>query len=471
MMEAAMPVFYHRKYGSAMFSYGRAELSLRLPFLRQLAEEYRSDLETGSFSYERFSDDERAQLEFIMANPDNYYLQSLGVADSGETKRLVEEVSSLQLQLQRLRANQQNESLAQRDRGNAGEVELSVIIPAYNAANYLEDCLESIFAQDLPSFEVICVNDGSTDETLAVLEKLAAKHPELIVLSQENQGQGAARNVALGMARGRYVQFVDSDDRLPSEGIAKALDKMASENLDVLFFDGSTFYENDELAERFESFKDTYHREKSHDECMTGIELFKRFKNENTYRVSPCMALFRRGLLDDEGIRFPEGVIYEDNAFALKVICSAQRAAHINEPLYLRRIREGSTMTAVSTAKNARSYFLVYLDMLQFALKGQWDYSTDAFVADELRSILSRVRSLYRKLDDAERMALRTLPPVQESVLDSSIAQIVEQMRREDAEKEVKKLKNQVKDLKSSNSWKIGRKVTAPVRILKRLGK
>lgn len=128
-------------------------------------------------------------------------------------------------------------------------------------------------------------------------------------------------------------------------------------------------------------------------------------------------------------------------------------------------------MTAAPTAKNARSYFLVYLDMLQFALRGQWDYATDAFVADELKSILGRVRSIYRKLDDAERMALRTLPPVQESVLDSSIAQIVEQMRREEAEKEAKKYKNQVKKLKASNSWKVGRKITAPVRLLKRLGR
>lgn len=469
--KAAMPIFYHRKFGSSLFSYGRAELSLRLPFLRQLAAEYRDDLEQGGFAFERFSDSEREQLEHIMADPDEYYLQSLGVEDSGEKLRLAEEVASVRLQLQRLQANKQDEALASREMIEEDAVDLSVIVPVYNAADYIEECLASIFAQELPSYEVICIDDGSEDGSLQLIEKLVADHLELKVVSQQNQGQGAARNVGLGLARGRYVQFVDSDDRLPSEGIDEALEKMKSDNLDVLFFDGTTFYENEELAERYESFKETYHRDISHDESMTGIELFKRFKKEGTYRVSPCLALFRRNLLDDQGIRFPEGIIYEDNAFALKVICTAQRAAHINRPLYLRRIREGSTMTAAPTAKNARSYFLVYLDMLQFALRGQWDYATDAFVADELKSILGRVRSIYRKLDDAERMALRTLPPVQESVLDSSIAQIVEQMRREEAEKEAKKYKNQVKKLKASNSWKVGRKITAPVRLLKRLGR
>lgn len=472
LREQALPVFYHRKFGSAMFAYGRAELSLRLPFLRQLSEEFGRDLETGGFAFERFSESEVDQLNALMDDPDLFYLESLGASDAGEIRRLTDEIAAVRLQLQHVQSNRANEDLLPLlGESHEKSVDLSVVIPVFNAADYLEDCIASILEQGIDSYEIICVDDGSTDATPAVLAKLAEGNPRIRVVRQENQGQGAARNVGVGLSRGRYIQFVDSDDKLPEGSCSRALEVAMAEDLDVLYFDGATFYESDELAERFESFRTTYMRSESHEECVTGIELFKQFKRENAYRVSPCLAVFKRQLLVENGIRFPEGVIYEDNAFALKVLCVAQRAEHINKPLYLRRIREGSTMTAKASAKNARSYFAIYLDMLQFALRGEWDYATDAFIADELRSILGRVRSIYRQLDDAERLALCTLPPVQESVLDSSIAQLVEQMRREKAEKEAKRAKKEIKRIKTSNSWRIGRKMTAPIRLLKRAGR
>lgn len=472
LKEEALPIFFHRKFGSSMFSYGRAELSLRLPFLRQLAKEFEHDIKNGSFNFERFSEKETNQLKEIITDPDSYYIESLGVADINKIQRLTEEIATTRLQLQHLKANQSNPRLspeAYKTENHDNElIDLSVIIPVFNAADYLEECIQSILDQNIPNCEIICIDDGSTDNSPELLAKLAQIHPQIKAISQENRGQGAARNIGVGLAQGRYIQFVDSDDKLAKDSIAHILQRALDTNLDAIFFDGTTFYDSEELAEQFKSFKSTYMRNQSHEECVTGIELFKQLKKEKSYRVSPCLALFSHEFLSNNDIHFPEGVIYEDNAFMLEVVCLAKRVEHLNEPLYLRRIREGSTMTTRKSAKNARSYFEVYLAMLQFSLQGKWDYETDKYIAEELKSMLGQVRSIYRKLDEAERLALCSLPPVRESVLDLAIAQTAEQLRREKAEREVKKLKKEIAKIKASNSWKIGRKVTAPIRLLKR---
>lgn len=472
LKEEALPIFFHRKFGSSMFSYGRAELSLRLPFLRQLAKEFEHDIKNGSFNFERFSEKETNQLKEIITDPDSYYIESLGIADINKIQRLTEEIATTRLQLQHLKANQSNPRLspeAYKIENQDNElIDLSVIIPVFNAADYLEECIQSIIDQNIPNCEIICIDDGSTDNSPELLAKLAQIHPQIKAISQENRGQGAARNIGVGLAQGRYIQFVDSDDKLAKDSIAHILQRALDTNLDAIFFDGTTFYDSEELAEQFKSFKSTYTRNQSHEECVTGIELFKQLKKEKSYRVSPCLALFSHEFLSNNDIHFPESVIYEDNAFMLEVVCLAKRVEHLNEPLYLRRIREGSTMTTRKSAKNARSYFEVYLVMLQFSLQGKWDYETDKYIAEELKSMLGQVRSIYRKLDEAERLALCSLPPVRESVLDLAIAQTAEQLRREKAEREVKKLKKEIAKIKASNSWKIGRKVTAPIRLLKR---
>ena len=89
---------------------------------------------------------------------------------------------------------------------------VSVIIPVYNVEKYLKQCLDSVVNQTLKDIEIICVNDGSTDNSLEILEEYAQKDNRIIIISQENQGQSVARNIALEKATGEYVGFVDSDD-------------------------------------------------------------------------------------------------------------------------------------------------------------------------------------------------------------------------------------------------------------------
>ena len=91
---------------------------------------------------------------------------------------------------------------------------ISVIIPVYNTAEYLEKCINCIILQTLSDIEVICINDGSTDNSLDILNTYAEKDKRIIIINQENAGQSVARNIGLDIAQGQYVYFVDSDDTI-----------------------------------------------------------------------------------------------------------------------------------------------------------------------------------------------------------------------------------------------------------------
>ena len=101
-------------------------------------------------------------------------------------------------------------------------VKFSVIIPVYNSEKYLKECLDSLVNQTFKDFEIICINDGSTDNSKKLLEEYANKDDRINVYSQENQGVGAARNYGMTLAKGKYINFLDSDDILSANALKSA---------------------------------------------------------------------------------------------------------------------------------------------------------------------------------------------------------------------------------------------------------
>ena len=112
-------------------------------------------------------------------------------------------------------------------------VKISVVVPVYNTASTLPRCLDSVLGQTFTDFEIIIVNDGSTDESHAVIASYAATHPEIVVVTQENQGLGAARNAGIRAARGTYIACVDSDDLIDSTMLEKMLRAVEDHEADV----------------------------------------------------------------------------------------------------------------------------------------------------------------------------------------------------------------------------------------------
>jgi glycosyltransferase involved in cell wall biosynthesis len=124
---------------------------------------------------------------------------------------------------------------------------VSVIIPVYNVDKYLKQCLDSVATQTLRDIEIICVNDGSTDGSLAILEEYAKKDSRIVVINQKNQGAGLARNKALKCAQGRYFVFMDSDDFYPNANTLALLFNTIVEQK-VLVCGGSLLYYENEIS-------------------------------------------------------------------------------------------------------------------------------------------------------------------------------------------------------------------------------
>lgn len=231
---------------------------------------------------------------------------------------------------------------------------ISVVIPLYNVRLFIGECLRSLVSQTFEDFEAICIDDGSTDDTLAVAQEAVAGDGRFAFVSQENAGQSAARNVGIDRASGTYILFLDSDDYYERRTLATLFERAERDRLDVLFFSARTEYEGVQ-ARRL--YRDEYGERSCISDVMTGRELFVRFVEDDSFCVSPAMQLIRRDFLESSGIRFYEGIVHEDNLFTCMMLACASRAGFTNERLYVRRVRMGSTMTTKREMRHVYGHF------------------------------------------------------------------------------------------------------------------
>ncbi|MEW1648837.1 glycosyltransferase family A protein [Streptomyces sp. NPDC091219] len=199
-------------------------------------------------------------------------------------------------------------------------VKVSVIVPVYNTGKYVDECAPSLLGQSLPAdeYEVIYVDDGSTDDTLGRLEKIAAGHPNVQVHTQPNSGwPGAPRNLGMRHARGEYIQFVDHDDTLGSEALERLYEHAKRNDADVVLGKMSST-----MVRPRRLFRHTV------DACT--IE-----NDELTQSMSPHK-MFRRAFVEEHGLRFPEGPwILEDLAFVSAAYLKAERISILADyPVY-----------------------------------------------------------------------------------------------------------------------------------------
>lgn len=284
--------------------------------------------------------------------------------------------------------------------GMSAEPVISVVVPVFNSAQYVEQTIHSLLSQTFGDFELICVNDGSTDKTFEVLQACAERDKRIVVYDQPNQGQSVARNAAIDVARGRFLHFMDSDDLLREDAFERLADTMEKQDLDLLYFDAESFYESSDLAENHPWFQWGYKRSCAYNEIYDGAELMSLFCRHGDYVQSPCMYLIRREILEKTAIRFHPGILHEDNAFTFEVGLAARRAAHLHEALYRRRVRDGSTMTTPVSFSKTYGYFACGEDMLRAyfqvekRLKPEERSSLRALIAQ----VMQNSRDLYTKM-------------------------------------------------------------------------
>lgn len=268
---------------------------------------------------------------------------------------------------------------------------VSVVIPAYNVEAYIGETLQSVLGQTFRDIEVICVDDGSTDGTLRVLQGCAAKDGRVCVLTQVNKGVSAARNAGLSAARGRYVQFLDSDDLMTPESYAFLYQTAEARNADVVYFNASSFYESEALRQAHPYYLQSYEYEQDLPDSMSGTALFVQMHRDAKYRVVPGLALYRRDSLQQLGLRFKEGIMHEDNLFTLQCMIGSKRVSFVKDKLLLRRVREGSIMTVPRTVHHLYGYLVCYMEILSFANALPYDHAAYPCIVSELQSISSQL--------------------------------------------------------------------------------
>ena len=223
---------------------------------------------------------------------------------------------------------------------------ISVIIPVYNSENYIEQCLESILNQTLEDIEIICVDDGSTDNSLDILEKYASEDDRIIIIANEHKGSGAARNSGLKIVKGEYISFIDSDDWIELNTFEELYGVGKPKDVDMVFFKMLNYDEkNDEL------YNSDYYDFACIKKFFTGLTYdFHDFRDKLFHiAVSPCNKLYKRSFLERISSKFPEGLIFEDNPFFYHNILNAKKVLLHDKYFYFRRRRNNSVMSSLDT--------------------------------------------------------------------------------------------------------------------------
>lgn len=215
-------------------------------------------------------------------------------------------------------------------------IRLSIIVPFYNVEKYIEECIRSLYAQDIPmeEYEVICVDDCSPDGSRAIVEQLQKEYPTLRLLTHsENKRQGGARNTGLREAKGEYVWFVDSDDEIMPNVIKGLLSRAEENNLDILQF-------NYKKGDQNIAFYVNYNVP-----VMSGQEyLFdKNVKRWDVKLSGPWCQIYKADFLKKYQILFQEYIQYEDTDFVLTTYLKASRVSYVAEYAYYYRINSEST--------------------------------------------------------------------------------------------------------------------------------
>lgn len=243
-------------------------------------------------------------------------------------------------------------------------VKVSVILPIYNVAPFLEETFDSLLGQTLKEIEIIAVNDGSTDNSEAIIKMFQQNDNRIISFSQENKGQSAARNLALHHATGQYIYMMDSDDKLTSSDALQTCYDYAERNkADFIFFDGESFSE--EGVDRISRNAKRTHLV-DENKAYNGEYLLNLTLDTCTHNCVVWLLFIRKDYLDQIGLRFYEGIIHEDELYTTKLALCSNNIFCLKRSFVGHRLRQSSTMTTNFSKRNLDCYLTVADELLRY---------------------------------------------------------------------------------------------------------
>lgn len=268
-------------------------------------------------------------------------------------------------------------------------VRVSVIIPVFNAASYLHQCLDSVFSQTEDNIEVICIDDGSTDDSLRILSDYSSADGRLVVLHQDNQGGGAARNLGIGAARGEYLSFLDADDFFDSELIKTAADALDASGADIAVYRSWVFREEDQSVYDADW---TYRTDLIPEQSVFTYRdmpdaIFNAFANV------PWNKMFRSSFVRENHLQFQPIQRTNDLLFVCSALVLARGIVAINRHLAYYRMGNASSCQATND-KAPLAFYEAFLALKQFLVeRGLFKVLERSFMHHALDGIVANLNS------------------------------------------------------------------------------
>ena len=243
-------------------------------------------------------------------------------------------------------------------------VKISVILPVYNVAPYLDETFGSLLNQSLKEIEIIAVNDGSTDQSETIIRKYMQQDSRISYFYQENRGQSVARNLALQHATGDYIYMMDSDDVLGDPNALQIYYEYAEKNkADFIFFDGDTFSEDN-------ANRTTWNTKRTHlveeNKPYDGLLLLNLMLDKRVHNCVVWLLLIDRNYLNHIGLEFYPGIIHEDELFTTILTLQSHSIYCLKQSFIKHRIRSASTMGLRYTKRNMNCYLTVIDELLKW---------------------------------------------------------------------------------------------------------
>ncbi|MCQ2485566.1 MAG: glycosyltransferase [Clostridia bacterium] len=227
---------------------------------------------------------------------------------------------------------------------------ISVIVPVYNVEKYLKCCIESILNQSYKNIEVILVDDGSTDSSPQICDYYKEKDDRVIVIHKENGGLSSARNAGVRIAKGEYINYVDSDDFVSIELYESVIKLILVHKADMACFNSVKCRSEDDV--------DDYSDDTGEVKIFTSEEAILNlinspYRRRKEFNVSACFSIYKRDCV--ENISFPEGLLYEDGYYFPQAVLNAEKLIHIDKTFYFYRYNPASVMSSGVTEQSLKS--------------------------------------------------------------------------------------------------------------------
>jgi len=270
---------------------------------------------------------------------------------------------------------------------------ISIIIPVYNVEHYVEKCVQSCALQNCSDFEIIVVNDGSTDKSAGIINTLVKNFSNISVINQENQGLSVARNAGLHVAQGEYVWFVDSDDWIEPNCLDRITNKL-KDDLDILQLQYRYTYEDASLNK---------------DAPFTIIDGLKSGKQVTIHGGLPAPAQFcvyRTEFLRKNGLQFVRGIYHEDSEFKPRVTYLAEKIASDTDVSYNYLQRTSGSITSKFRLKNGIDIIYVMNSLMDFVKQQQMDKPCAEAFYRQVGLCMNTLLFGYRQLSKSDQSSL-----------------------------------------------------------------